>query len=412
MSRVHILASCPNPKLIEYTTLVFRTLRVGFPTATVTVWLNNMGQAEESKLSRLCVAGDNEARVCDYSHHEWIEMLCGTEKEPFWICDTDVIFFESMEDYRFSGAISGWRIPEWDDEFTGCITRPRIHTCLMHIRPADLAEDIAAFKGSYNAMEDISPLPNLFAPLVVPMDGRHYFYDVCGMLHHAVIGEAFTDEIKDKFFHFNFGTISDRVLPHVKDGKNMAAAREMVLNDPQLGRGAWRLQEEYYRQHQYSEAGQRIEDSLSEEDMRLALQWNQELCQNNHDAMQFCDLWHHYVHGIDDLIDTMQDGRPIMSQDQIIGLFFHAAVLYNSAFFVSHRNLLFPIVLDITATYSDSVAWEKSPKSHLRLIADVLRTCGGQMYFMVALICGGPEHMRTMSRKIRERDWLSQHNQT
>ena len=410
--RLHILASCPNPKLVDYTTLVFKTLRVGFPLSDVVVWMNKLGPVEESKLSQICVDGDYDARVCDYAHHEWIEMLATTEKEPFWISDTDVVYYANVEEWKCDYAIAGWRIPEWEDEFTKCITRPRIHTCVMHINPVTLEKAIANYSRSFHLMDDINPLPNLFAPLSVPLHGYTYFYDVCGLLYNAIGGDAFGDELKEAFFHFNFGTISDRVLPHVKDGKNMAAAREMVLNDPQLGRGAWRLQEEYYRQHQYSEAGHRIEDSLSDEDMRLALQWNQELCQNNHDAMQFCDLWHHYVHGIDDLIDTMQDGRPIMSQDQIIGLFFHAAVLYNSAFFVSHRNLLFPIVLDITATYSDSVAWEKSPKSHLRLIADVLRTCGGQMYFMVALICGGPEHMRTMSRKIRERDWLSQHNQT
>ena len=374
--------------------------------------MNGLRPVEDARISDICARGGYDGRVVDTTHHQWIEMLCSTEREPFWICDTDVIFFESMEDKKLFGSIGGWRIPEWDDEFTKCTTRARLHPCLMYIKPAELAEDIAAFKGSYNSMDDISPLPDLFAPLVVPLDGRHYFYDVCGMLHHAVIGESFSDEIKEKFFHFNFGTISDRVLPWLKNGQKMASAREMVLQNPHLGRGAWRLQEDYYRERQHNLIGLCIEDNLSEEDIRLALQWNTELCCGNPDAMAFCDLWHHYCHGIDDLIDTMKDGRPVMNQDQIIGLFFHAAVLYNSPFFVAHRTLLFPIVLDITATYSDSVAWEKSPKSHLRLIADVLRTCGGQMYFMVALICGGPEHMRTMSRKIRERDWLSQHNQT
>ena len=99
-----------------------------------------------------------------------------------------------------------------------------------------------------------------------------------------------------------------------------------------------------------------------------------------------------------------------MPKEEIISVFFNACSLYSCSFYTKNLWLLMPIVLQITNTYSDSVAWENSPKEHLRKMADVFRTCGNEMYVMVALICGGEKHMRKYSQLMKERDWLLQHN--
>ena len=127
--------------------------------------------------------------------------------------------------------------------------------------------------------------------------------------------------------------------------------------------------------------------------------------------MDFINHWYHYCHGIDDLIDTMQDGRPVMSHEQMIHLFFMAVLVYNHRFFIANRDILYPIALQTTNTYADSVAWERSSQAHLRTIGDVLRTCGNELCIMVALICGGEAHMRKISRWMKERDWLEQHDE-
>jgi hypothetical protein len=279
------------------------------------------------------------------------------------------------------------------------------------INPAVLKEKIDRYLSGYNQIDFIDPSVSLFKPVVVPLKGKPYFYDVCSVLYNAVGGVAFTDREKDKFFHFNFGTIQDIVLPHMRLGHEMVKTRELILGTPNLGRGLWRVQEAYYRERQIVHDGQIIDDTLSPGDVALAQAWNRELCMSDPNAMVFCDLWHRYCHAIDDLIDTMEDGRPIMSKDQMIGIFLQAAVIYNCGFFVANRNLLFPIVLDITNVYMMSVQWERAPQAHLRKMGDVFRTCGNRMYSMVALICGGEEHMRVISRKITERDYLSQHDQ-
>lgn len=138
--------------------------------------------------------------------------------------------------------------------------------------------------------------------------------------------------------------------------------------------------------------------------------FTREICKGDRAAVEFCSLWYAYCHAIDDLVDEKVDGRPTLSNEKIIQIFANAALLYNCPFFVRNREHLFPIVLMVTNQYADSVAWEKSPLAHRRTIADVLRCCGDEMFFMVAMICGGYEHMRAVSGRIRDRDWILQHD--
>jgi hypothetical protein len=133
------------------------------------------------------------------------------------------------------------------------------------------------------------------------------------------------------------------------------------------------------------------------------------VCNDNKDAIDCCDLFYRYCHGIDDLLDTMEDGRPTMPKEEILSIFIMAGCLYNCPFFRKHSMTLFPVIIAITNSYADSVAWERDPLAHRRTIADVLRTVGDDFFFMIAMICGGWSHMRKVSGQIREVDYLRQH---
>lgn len=135
------------------------------------------------------------------------------------------------------------------------------------------------------------------------------------------------------------------------------------------------------------------------------------VCLGNRQAMQFCDLWTSYCHGIDDLLDTRTEGRPTMSAEHILRLHVNALLLYNHLFYIANRDTLMPVMISVTNTYADSVDFEKSQEPHLKAIADVIRCCGNEVLFLVALICGGYQHMRKLSPKIRERSWILQHDQ-
>lgn len=136
-----------------------------------------------------------------------------------------------------------------------------------------------------------------------------------------------------------------------------------------------------------------------------------EICKGDADAILFCSAWMTYCHQIDDIIDTMEDGRPTMEPQEILSTFANAALIYNNPFYIKNQKMLFPVALLITNAYCDVVNYEKSPKKHLRAIADVIRCNGNEMFFMVAMLCGGYNHMRKYSNIIREKSWMLQHDE-
>ena len=413
MRQVRILATCRNPELLPYTLLVFKTLRVGFPTATILVDGNYLdGEALE------CVRLEADAAQCYFenkpktTHHQWVTdiLFGGTHHDGrFWFCDTDVILYRNVEDFVFKTGLAGYRIPEFVDEFSKAITRPRLHTSLLAVNSIALANELFAYRQTC-VDSPFTPLASATYPVVIPLNGRNYFYDTAAVLYHAIGGTSFTDEQKDAYHHFHFGTFSDMVLPTMHHGDVMAKSRQSILDNPELGRGQWRLQDAYFESRRYNAEGKDVIVKIAPEDAEEAKKFCVELCCGNQAAMTFCGTWYDYCHWIDDLVDTIQDGRPVMSKEQILSIFFKAAILYNHSFFLENRGLLFPIILETTNMYQVSVAWEKSPLLHRRTIADVFRCCGNRMFSLIALICGGEKHMLEMTKRINERDYLLQHD--
>lgn len=133
-----------------------------------------------------------------------------------------------------------------------------------------------------------------------------------------------------------------------------------------------------------------------------------EVCKGDREALVFVSLWYKWAHFCDDVIDTMEDGRPTMNKEEMIQGFLTAAMLYSCPFYKKHSDILFSCVVTTTNAYADSVAWERSPIDHRRNIGNILRTCGNEMFFLVAALVGGVSHMRSVSQRIRETDFLRQ----
>lgn len=244
---VHILCTVRKPELLHMAQMVFRTLRVGFPSARATVHLNNLSGEIEESIKVLAFEQDCVMVSTDTVHHKWVEDLCNRLDEPFWIVDCDIIFYGSMEQFEFKEVLTGWRVPQWNDEFSGCITRARLHTSLLRIDPVALRNKVKQF---FSSVPDtvFTPKVNLFYPLIVPFKGKKYFSDTCSLLYHAIGGEAFQPRHKDNFFHFGFGTIEDIVLPRLSNGISMAESRNRIVKNPELGHGEWRTYDEYLAQ--------------------------------------------------------------------------------------------------------------------------------------------------------------------
>jgi hypothetical protein len=252
---VFILCTCRKAELLPASTLVFDTLRVGYPTARVTVFLNAVSA---EAWTREIVEATGRARVDELVelpertiHHEWIESLVSTEDDPFVLLDTDVLFWRRCEHWRFERQLAGRLIPEYFDPWANCITRPRLHGSHLWIRPREVRPAIDSYRSQF-PVTPFNPGANLFYPVYLPYAEKgqltNYFHDTCCLLYHAIGGEAFTERQLDCYDHLNCGTISDLVAPHLP-AVDLAGLNRGLLAEPRRARGLWRDQERYYRKH-------------------------------------------------------------------------------------------------------------------------------------------------------------------
>jgi hypothetical protein len=248
--QVLILTYCREPSLLASgTLLVFRTLRVGFPTAAVTV-IDNASLPEV----RPAIREAAEAAGCEYvqrdpenSHAEFLrEVILGPNYAgPVVLLDPDVIFWSDCEGWRIRRLLAGRMLPEFMDEFTRCRTLARLHTSFLWIRDVTaLRERVSALMTSYF---EFDPFP----PRMFAVDGAWYRGDtlafLCGALPDEV--QPFGEKELDAYDHLFCGSHLDLVLPEVpKETQTFLKwAHAQALADRSRLRGLWRQQEDYFR---------------------------------------------------------------------------------------------------------------------------------------------------------------------
>jgi hypothetical protein len=248
--QVLILTYCREPSLLASgTLLVFRTLRIGFPTAEVTV-IDNASVPE----ARPAIRAAAEAAGCEYIqrdpeivHAEFLrEVILGANYAgSVVLLDPDVIFWSNCEGWRIGRLLAGRMLPEFMDEFTRCRTLARLHTSFLWIRDvAALRERVSALMTTYF---DFDPFP----PRMFAMDGAWYRGDtmafLCGALPEEV--QPFGEEELNAYDHLFCGSHLDLVLRDVPHETQMFLkwAHAQALADPSRLRGLWRQQEDYFR---------------------------------------------------------------------------------------------------------------------------------------------------------------------
>lgn len=247
--KLHILASCRNPELLPGTLLVFKTLRVGFPTAEVCVHGNGLHPLIEEAVRRAAnEAGAELEPIVAIRHDEWVRKIVVGEMEPCVISDTDMIFWERVDHWTFSHPWAGRLQPEYLDPCTNTVHRQRLHTSLLFVRPDEVRDRILRFDGIFPKTPVFPRSVNFFGQQLQPMRKGdrvvNYLMDTGANLYHAIGGEGFTPEQLECFSHLHAGTWSDliRNIP-------IRQAHEEIYRNPELARGLWRKQEEFYKAH-------------------------------------------------------------------------------------------------------------------------------------------------------------------
>lgn len=233
--QVHILATCRNPALIDATTLVFKTLRIGFPTANVIVRSN--GNLPDGL--PFGVFGE------PVTHGKWIEELIHKNSSPFWICDTDMIFKSSVEDWFNESSpdlFAGRYEPEFFEPWTESRHVARLHPSLMWFNPIPLREAMAKWPGKHAFLDSVEK--NLIRWHWVPRDGKLEFYDTCAGLHHALGGTRFTAEQNASFVHLHCGTYSD-----IQPNDELRIIHKLTMENPAVADDLTERQSRWYHKH-------------------------------------------------------------------------------------------------------------------------------------------------------------------
>lgn len=247
--RVHCLATCLKPEMIRAAVLVFRTIRVGFPKADIFVHGNGLSSIDADLVARVAAKEGCPFRNLPMrSHGAWIEELLETENSGFWIVDTDVVFFQAIEDWfndESEALFAGRKEPAFIDPWTNSIHVERIHPSLMWFNPRLLRAEIRRWPGVHDFLNTAER--NLIRWNFVPVRGeRKRFYDTCAGLYHAIEGQVFTEEqnaayghlLAATYSHLMKGALDVTPVHEVVLGGNLAAARQLLAG-----------QKEWYRQN-------------------------------------------------------------------------------------------------------------------------------------------------------------------
>jgi hypothetical protein len=247
---IHILVTCRKPELLPAATLVFKTIRVGFPEAPVI--LDHNPVAKDCLDSIRIVADDIGAtlRPRYIDHDEWIVSLIELNEGPFWICDTDVVFWREFKHGTDGSAIAGVRTPSFYEPWMRTQYRERLHTCLMRVDPVVFRSQAAR----YRLMFPAEPFParvdfirQQWQPERNNGKVTHHFYDTLAMAWHAFGGQEFSPEQIGSFDHLNCATYADLIAPALDF--DIQEAHAAIYNNIENARGLWAKQFDWFAAH-------------------------------------------------------------------------------------------------------------------------------------------------------------------
>ena len=238
---VHILTYCKSQSSLYGNCLVFKTLRIGFPNAKVFV-CDNASPIELSKEIKV-LAEENDCHFVrlkkEIPHHYFLDYCIANNNtnEPIIFLDPDICFWKNCEDWKFNSLLAGRLIPKFYDDFSECITHPRIHTSFLWVSNTNkLLKKI-------DSIDKFEYQP--FIPFMYFIKNKWFRFDTMAMLYSLFEKqiESFSKKELNSYDHLFCGTHLDLVkdtLPQVNETHKQAKENYKSI------RGIWEKQEKYF----------------------------------------------------------------------------------------------------------------------------------------------------------------------
>lgn len=123
-----------------------------------------------------------------------------------------------------------------------------------------------------------------------------------------------------------------------------------------------------------------------------------EVAKGNEQASRFLLSYLTLCHVVDDVEDK---DKPVTDERMIRMLIWWSEELLYNEWVKQHADPLWAAVLIGWNSWLDSNQWAKCPNPKL-FASDVMKSNYQEIVYLVAYLCGGLEHMRAMSVKHRE----------
>lgn len=239
---VSILTYCAHPALAYGTLMVFKTLRVGFPTAKIEVFDNGSHPEVREQIMRACAEVDAVFIAIEpqhWSRHIRQQLL---EREdtgaPLVLVDPDVAFWSSVEGWDFGDALMSGRLMA-EVKSGPIVSHARLHPSMLWV------PSLARLRGVLH--------PDEVAPRMAPADGSLRFWDTLAAAHERLGPQcaAFTPEHLDSFDHLFFGSHLPAIDGFMADHDSVfhRCHHAVAAGDLAAIRGSWREQDAYFAGH-------------------------------------------------------------------------------------------------------------------------------------------------------------------
>jgi hypothetical protein len=134
------------------------------------------------------------------------------------------------------------------------------------------------------------------------------------------------------------------------------------------------------------------------------------ICRGNKEAEQWMQLIRIYVHLVDDIIDEdIASANRQRGTERMCALGALNMRLHTHPFFLQNGAALHTAMLSNIVAYADSVAWENET-GWKKTCSDWLRHGSIEIVMIIAAICGGYEHMRSVSQELRTLAYEKHHD--
>ena len=226
---VELLVTVRPGGSLDLSALTLRSVRVGFPTAALVVWGNDLPTPLAAELARrVTEVGGHYFPLAPQRHDYWLAWrIDQTPADELVILDGDLIFHRDVEDLPALAPLTGPHEPRHFNPHTGALHHPRLHTCFLRIQPPAVRRRLAEYRAALPRIPHAAPW-HPTAQVWVPGQPPE-FWDTAAQLARVVPSTGFNPDYDDAFTHLHAGTWAAELagipsLAHLPDLHRLAVA--------------------------------------------------------------------------------------------------------------------------------------------------------------------------------------------